>query len=85
MHCRALIVRELSERVGHAAADRSLEEELRRQGVPGLRGIDTRALTRHLRDRGTLRGVLAVATALTPEAQVELARKACLLYTSRCV
>ena len=76
MHCRALIVRELSERVGHAAADRSLEEELRRQGVPGLRGIDTRALTRHLRDRGTLRGVLAVATALTPEAQVELARKA---------
>lgn len=76
MHCRALIVRELSERVGHAAADRSLDEELRRQGVPGLRGIDTRALTRHLRDRGTLRGVLAVATALTPEAQVDLARKA---------
>jgi carbamoyl-phosphate synthase large subunit len=76
MHCRALIVRELSERVGHAAADRSLDEELRRQGVPGLRGIDTRALTRHLRDRGTLRGVLAVATALTPEAQVDLARRA---------
>jgi carbamoyl-phosphate synthase large subunit len=76
MHCRALIVRELSERVGHAAADRSLDEELRRQGVPGLRGVDTRALTRHLRDRGTLRGVLAVATALTPEAQVDLARKA---------
>ncbi|MGD0447557.1 MAG: carbamoyl-phosphate synthase large subunit [Candidatus Dormibacteria bacterium] len=76
MHCRALIVRELSERVGHAAADRSLDEEMRRQGVPGLRGIDTRALTRHLRDRGTLRGVLAVASALTPEAQVDLARKA---------
>ena len=76
MHCRALIVRELSERVGHAAADRSLDEELRRQGVPGLRGVDTRALTRHLRDRGTLRGVLAVATALTPEAQVDLARRA---------
>jgi len=76
MHCRALIVRELSERVGHAAADRSLDEELRRQGVPGLRGVDTRALTRHLRDRGTLRGVLAVATALAPEAQVDLARKA---------
>jgi carbamoyl-phosphate synthase large subunit len=76
MHCRALIVRELSERVGHARADRSLDEELRRQGVPGLRGVDTRALTRHLRDRGTLRGVLALASALTPEAQVDLARKA---------
>jgi carbamoyl-phosphate synthase large subunit len=76
MHCRALIVRELSEWVGHGAADRSLDEELRRQGVPGLRGVDTRALTRHLRDRGTLRGVLALADALTPEAQVELARRA---------
>jgi carbamoyl-phosphate synthase large subunit len=76
MHCRALIVRELSERVGHGAAHRSLDEELRRQGVPGLRGVDTRALTRHLRDRGTLRGVIALAGALTPEAQVELARRA---------
>ncbi len=76
MHCRALIVRELSQRVGHGGADRSLDEELRRQGVPGLRGIDTRALTRHLRDRGTLRGVLALADALTAEAQVELARRA---------
>ena len=76
MHCRALIVRELSERIGHGAADRSLDDELRRQGVPGLRGVDTRALTRHLRDRGTLRGVIALASALTSEAQVELARRA---------
>jgi len=76
MHCRALIVRELSERVGHGAAHRSLDEELRRQGVPGLREVDTRALTRHLRDRGTLRGVLALADALAPDAQVELARRA---------
>jgi carbamoyl-phosphate synthase large subunit len=76
MHCRALIVRELSERVGHGAAQRSLDEELRRQGVPGLRGVDTRALTRHLRDRGTLRGVIALAGAITSEAQVELARRA---------
>ena len=76
MHCRALIVRELSARIGHGAADRSLDDELRRQGVPGLRGVDTRALTRHLRDRGTLRGVIALASALTPEAQVELARRA---------
>src|ERR1035437_6128219 len=75
MHCRALIVRQLSERVGHAAAHRSLAEAPRRHGVPGLRGVDTRALTRHLRARGTLRGVLAVATALAPEAQVDLARR----------
>src|SRR5438309_3450678 len=59
VRCRALVVRELSDDVGHRGAERSLQAELERSGVPGLRGVDTRALTRHLRDRGTLRGVLA--------------------------
>ncbi|HYA01389.1 MAG TPA: carbamoyl-phosphate synthase large subunit [Candidatus Binatia bacterium] len=76
VHCRALIVRELSERVGHGAAHRSLEDELRRHGVPGIRAIDTRALTRHLRERGTLRGVLACSASMSAEEQVELARRA---------
>ncbi len=34
---------------------RSLDEELRTQGVVGISGIDTRALTRHLRERGAMR------------------------------
>ncbi len=34
---------------------RSLDEELREQGVVGISGIDTRALTRHLRERGAMR------------------------------
>ncbi|MEU5889559.1 glutamine-hydrolyzing carbamoyl-phosphate synthase small subunit [Streptomyces sp. NPDC047461] len=34
---------------------RSLDEELTRQGVVGISGIDTRALTRHLRERGAMR------------------------------
>jgi carbamoyl-phosphate synthase small subunit len=34
---------------------RSLDEELRAQGVVGISGIDTRALTRHLRERGAMR------------------------------
>ncbi|MFF8603455.1 glutamine-hydrolyzing carbamoyl-phosphate synthase small subunit [Streptomyces sp. NPDC015232] len=36
-------------------ARRSLDEELRDQGVVGIQGIDTRALTRHLRERGAMR------------------------------
>ncbi|MFB8081113.1 glutamine-hydrolyzing carbamoyl-phosphate synthase small subunit [Streptomyces sp. NPDC056013] len=36
-------------------ARRSLDEELERQGVVGISGIDTRALTRHLRERGAMR------------------------------
>ncbi|MEV8402686.1 glutamine-hydrolyzing carbamoyl-phosphate synthase small subunit [Streptomyces niveus] len=34
---------------------RSLDEELTRQGIVGISGIDTRALTRHLRERGAMR------------------------------
>ena len=34
---------------------RSLDDELRDQGIVGISGIDTRALTRHLRDRGAMR------------------------------
>ncbi|MET7487843.1 glutamine-hydrolyzing carbamoyl-phosphate synthase small subunit [Streptomyces sp. NPDC005538] len=34
---------------------RSLDEELREQGVVGISGVDTRALTRHLRERGAMR------------------------------
>jgi len=36
-------------------ARRSLDEALREQGVVGISGIDTRALTRHLRERGAMR------------------------------
>src|SRR4051794_35321535 len=34
---------------------RPLEDELRRQGIVGISGVDTRAVTRHLRDRGAMR------------------------------
>jgi carbamoyl-phosphate synthase large subunit len=76
VHCRALVVRELSTDAGHARAERTLDEELRRWGVPGLRGVDTRALTRHLRDHGTLRGVVAAAGAASAAEQVQAAREA---------
>jgi carbamoyl-phosphate synthase large subunit len=76
VHCRALVVRELSIDAGHAGAERTLDEELRHWGIPGLRGVDTRALTRHLRDHGTLRGVVAPAAAMTAAEQVSAARAA---------
>ena len=76
VQCRALVVRELSADIGHPRGERTLEDELLRNGIPGLRGVDTRALTRHLRDHGTLRGVIAAASAMSPEEQVEAARSA---------
>ena len=76
VQCRALVVRELSADIGHARGERTLEEELRRNGIPGLRGVDTRALTRHLRDHGTLRGVIAAVSTMSAAEQVEAARSA---------
>src|SRR4051794_27208486 len=54
----ALIVRELADFPNHWESDQDLSAYLKRWDVPGLEGIDTRALTRRLRSRGTLRAVL---------------------------
>jgi carbamoyl-phosphate synthase small subunit len=54
----ALIVRELAEFPHHWESHARLEDFLASWGVPGLQGIDTRALVRCLRDSGTQRGVL---------------------------
>ncbi|MEH0629742.1 glutamine-hydrolyzing carbamoyl-phosphate synthase small subunit [Streptomyces stelliscabiei] len=50
---------------------RSLDDELRAQGVVGISGIDTRALTRHLRERGAMRVGIFSGDAL-PDAGVML-------------
>ncbi|MCQ4080148.1 glutamine-hydrolyzing carbamoyl-phosphate synthase small subunit [Streptomyces sp. RB6PN25] len=49
-------------------ARRSLDEELARQGVVGISGIDTRALTRHLRERGAMRVGIFSGEAVADEA-----------------
>src|SRR3954453_19684920 len=53
---------------------RTLEDELRAQGIIGLCGIDTRALTRHLRERGAMRGAIAPAPADEAEEHALLKR-----------
>jgi carbamoyl-phosphate synthase small subunit len=49
------VVRDPARRVSNWRATRSLDDELVAQGVVGISGIDTRALTRHLRERGAMR------------------------------
>ena len=48
-------VRDPSPRVSNWRASGDLEGELKRQGIVGIRSLDTRAVTRHLRDRGAMR------------------------------
>ncbi len=56
-----LVVRELAAHPHHWEARERLEAYLARWGVPGLQGVDTRALVRRLRSEGTLRGVLRIS------------------------
>ncbi|MGW3194761.1 glutamine-hydrolyzing carbamoyl-phosphate synthase small subunit [Streptomyces sp. NPDC001118] len=51
-------------------AQRSLDDELVAQGVVGISGIDTRALTRHLRERGSMRAGVFSGEAIAPEVEL---------------
>ena len=60
------VVRDLSRVRSNWRSNRSLDEVLREQGVVGIAEVDTRALTRHLRERGAMR-VGVSTTELDPE------------------
>ena len=53
-----LIVREQSDRPSHAGSIGTIDDHLKRNGIPGIFGIDTRALTLHIREVGDSRGVI---------------------------
>jgi carbamoyl-phosphate synthase small subunit len=55
------VVSELCQDPSHATSRKSLDDWLRENGVPGIAGIDTRALTKKLRVHGVMPGLLAVA------------------------
>jgi carbamoyl-phosphate synthase small subunit len=54
------IVHELSALVSNWRAQRSLDEYLKAHNITGIAGIDTRALTRHIRDRGAQQGAIGM-------------------------
>ena len=54
-----VVVRELSRHSSSWRGTQTLDEWLGAAGVPVIEGIDTRRLTRHLRERGAMRGVVA--------------------------
>src|ERR1043165_5914608 len=69
------VVRELSRTVSNWRADLSLDEYLKKAGIPGISDIDTRSLVRHIRERGSMRGCLSTADS-DEQAVVERARRA---------
>jgi carbamoyl-phosphate synthase small subunit len=72
---RGFVIEELSPVVSNWRADTTLAGYLAQHGIPGIQGIDTRALTRHLRTRGAMRACITTETSDHARA-VELARAA---------
>jgi carbamoyl-phosphate synthase small subunit len=70
------IVRELARRHSNFRSTMSLNDYLARDGVLGLEGVDTRALTKRLRSSGVTQGVLTDDDSLTDERLIERARAA---------
>ena len=68
---RGFAVREYCSQPSHWQSTRTLHEFLLAYGIPGVSGIDTRALTRHLRSSGVMMGILS-SEMTTEEALKEL-------------
>ena len=67
------VVRDASRIVSNFRAERSLDNDLDHEGIVGIQGIDTRAVTRHIRSKGSMRaGIFSGAAAdLSPEDQLK--------------
>jgi carbamoyl-phosphate synthase small subunit len=53
-HCRGVVVRDIARRPSNWRHTEDLDSFLRRHGVPAISGIDTRRLTRHIREAGSM-------------------------------
>jgi carbamoyl-phosphate synthase small subunit len=71
-HVRGFVIEELSGVASNWRSEASLNDYLLRWKIPGIQGIDTRALTRHLRERGAMRA--CIATSASEEEAVRMAR-----------
>jgi carbamoyl-phosphate synthase small subunit len=58
---RGLIVSSVSHEFSHRTASQSLDSWMKQFGIPGITGIDTRALTKKLREKGTMLGKIIVS------------------------
>jgi len=75
VHVRGFVIEELCEIPSNWRSERSLHDYLLSAGVPGIEGIDTRALTKRLRVAGAMRATLCTDGSLDADAAVERARQ----------
>lgn len=65
-----LVIRDLSRTVSNWRANRSLEEEMKEQNIIGIKGVDTRAIVRHLRDQGSVAAGVFSGEAVTSDEEM---------------
>jgi len=63
--CSGVVIRDLARRHSNFRAEGDLDSYLRAHGVAGIAGVDTRRLTRHLRDHGAMPGAFGTADEAT--------------------
>lgn len=61
-HLSGLVVKEVSSKPSNWRSQVDVQSYLERHGIPGIEGIDTRALVLHLRNRGSMRAVISTRT-----------------------
>ncbi|MEA2972086.1 MAG: carbamoyl-phosphate synthase small subunit [Actinomycetota bacterium] len=64
-YCRGVIVRDITEHPSNWRSSLDLDSWLKASGVPGITGIDTRRLTRHIREAGAMAGAFGTADEVT--------------------
>lgn len=74
VHAAGLIVRDVPRRASNWRSTESLTDYLKRHGIVALAGIDTRRLTRILRDKGALNGCMVAGEQIDVEAALAKAR-----------
>ncbi len=72
-HVRGFVIEELSGIASNWRSESSLNDYFLRWKIPGIQGIDTRALTRHLRERGAMRACIT-SRPVSREEAVQLAK-----------
>ncbi len=74
VHAAGLIVRDVPRRASNWRSSESLPDYLKRHGIVAIAGIDTRRLTRILRDKGALSGCIVAGETVDAEAALAKAR-----------
>jgi len=74
VHAAGLIVRDVPRRASNWRSSESLPDYLKRHGIVAIAGIDTRRLTRILRDKGALGGCIVAGESIDVDAAIAAAR-----------